>query len=329
VSLTDKHLKNIAGVSLIELLIGICVTALMMGALFSTYTVVNNSYNQVVDKASVSRSSRDLVGMMVKDIRLAGFKYYYGENTEDIPAFENLTHISGTEEGRDLIDSHDPLIVERNILGYIPADGVETIVRVDEETTDSEASDTIDVTTNISGICCDRISVVYGDFDKRDPKQKYKKYRITYFADRMNSQTDEKLFALYKTKECWVEHPDAPKGDWFTSPEECYPAQLVRTHLVDMEFLLFDSNGKHLFNETTQTYPLPINESSTDLYRIRQVDMRLTFRSKKDFYAMAGSSTKPRLVKGLTEERTQEFVDDKYLRDSVVVSIFTRNIGIN
>ena len=56
-SLTDKHLKNIAGVSLIELLIGICVTALMMGALFSTYTVVNNSYNQVVDKASVSRSS--------------------------------------------------------------------------------------------------------------------------------------------------------------------------------------------------------------------------------------------------------------------------------
>ena len=44
---------------------------------------------------------------------------------------------------------------------------------------------------------------------------------------------------------------------------------------------------------------------------------------------MAGSSAKPRLVKGLTEERTQEFVDDKYLRDSVVVSIFTRNIGIN
>ena len=44
---------------------------------------------------------------------------------------------------------------------------------------------------------------------------------------------------------------------------------------------------------------------------------------------MAGSSAKPRLVKGLTEERTQEFFDDKYLRDSVVVSIFTRNIGIN
>ena len=148
------------------------------GALFSTYTVVNNSYNQVVDKASVSRSSRDLVGMMVKDIRLAGFKYYYGENTEDIPAFENLTHISGTEEGRDLIDSHDPLIVERNILGYIPADGVETIVKVDEETTDTEASDTIDVTTNISGICCDRISVVYGDFDKRDPRQNIKNIEL-------------------------------------------------------------------------------------------------------------------------------------------------------
>ena len=54
-SLTKKYSKNIAGITLIELLIGICVTALMMGALFSTYTVVNNSYNQFVDKASVSR----------------------------------------------------------------------------------------------------------------------------------------------------------------------------------------------------------------------------------------------------------------------------------
>ena len=72
-----KNVKNIKGLTLIEILIGVAVTALMMGAMFSSYTVVNNSYNQVTDRAQVSRSSRDIVGMIVRDIRLAGFKYYF------------------------------------------------------------------------------------------------------------------------------------------------------------------------------------------------------------------------------------------------------------
>jgi prepilin-type N-terminal cleavage/methylation domain-containing protein len=67
--MNKKNLKNIKGLTLIEMLIGVAVTALMMGAMFSTYTVVNNSYNQVTDKAQVSRSSRDILGMMIRDIR--------------------------------------------------------------------------------------------------------------------------------------------------------------------------------------------------------------------------------------------------------------------
>ena len=63
--------KNIKGLTLIEILIGVAITALMMGAMFASYSVVNNSYNQVTDKAKVSRSSRDIVGMIIKDIRLA------------------------------------------------------------------------------------------------------------------------------------------------------------------------------------------------------------------------------------------------------------------
>ena len=46
-----KNLKSESGVSLIELLVGVAVTALMMGAMLATYTVVNNSYRQVLDKA--------------------------------------------------------------------------------------------------------------------------------------------------------------------------------------------------------------------------------------------------------------------------------------
>ena len=43
-----KNLKSESGVSLIELLVGVAVTALMMGAMLATYTVVNNSYRQVL-----------------------------------------------------------------------------------------------------------------------------------------------------------------------------------------------------------------------------------------------------------------------------------------
>ena len=57
----NRNFKNEKGVSLIELLVGVAVTALMMGAMFATYTVVNNSYRQVLDKAAISSSSRDMV----------------------------------------------------------------------------------------------------------------------------------------------------------------------------------------------------------------------------------------------------------------------------
>ena len=310
--------KNIAGVTLIEMLIGVAVTALMMGAMFSTYSVVKNSFNQVNDRAKISRSARDIVGMMVKDIRLAGFKYYYGENIDAIATSEDLTHLSGLEEGRDIIDSHDPLIVIKDKLGYFAADQI------------LDVEDTPKVVKHHGIVCCDRIHIVYGDFDKNDPLQKYKKYRVTYYAMPMQNNENDKFYGVYKTKESWIENPDSPKGQWVSSCSECYTSQLVRSHLVDMEFLLFDAHGQHLFNPETKTYPQPDNSSSVDLYRIKQVDMRLTFRSKKDFYRSdsltVGGEKKLRIVQGLGTDRHEEY-QDKYLRDSVVVSIHTRNIG--
>ena len=164
-----KKLNKISGVTLIELLVGVAVTAIMMGAMFASYTAVNSSYKQVTDKARISSSSRDIVGMMMRDIRLAGYKHYYGVNDEGIPPSDNLTHISGLEEGRGIIDSHDPIIVLRDTLGYFPADfaaaGTDLPIPQKNRPTDS---------------CCDSISIVYGDFDKNDPLQPYKRYKITY-----------------------------------------------------------------------------------------------------------------------------------------------------
>ncbi len=71
-----KKFNSIAGVTLIEILIGILISVVMMAAMFTSYTVVNNSYSQVADRAKISTAGRDVIGMLLRDIRLAGFKYH-------------------------------------------------------------------------------------------------------------------------------------------------------------------------------------------------------------------------------------------------------------
>ena len=88
-----------------------------------------------------------------------------------------------------------------------------------------------------------------------------------------------------------------------------------------MEFIAFGNQGKVL-----NPPPSPDNSSTRgDLYNIKIVDVRLTFRSKREFFRSEAEDAKPRLVKGLGD-RTREFFD-KFLRDSVVVTVHTRNIG--
>ena len=88
-----------------------------------------------------------------------------------------------------------------------------------------------------------------------------------------------------------------------------------------MEFIAFGNQGKVL-----NPPPNPDNPSTRgDLYNIKIVDVRLTFRSKKEFFRAIANPNKPRIVKGLGK-RTREFFD-KFLRDSVVVTVHTRNIG--
>ena len=71
-----KKFKKIVGLTLVEVLIAVVVSSIMMAAMYTSYAMVNNSYTMVIDRASISRSSRDLGGMLVRDIRMAGFKYF-------------------------------------------------------------------------------------------------------------------------------------------------------------------------------------------------------------------------------------------------------------
>ena len=70
----------------------------MMAAMYTSYNVVNSTYSQVTDTARISQTGRDVVGMIIRDIRMAGYKYFNDniqtDNTEHIPILITQKNIS-------------------------------------------------------------------------------------------------------------------------------------------------------------------------------------------------------------------------------------------
>ena len=302
-----EYLKSIAGLTLVEILIGIVVSSLMMAAMYSTYTIVNNSYNQVVDKAKISRSSRDLVELLIRDIRMSGFKYYLGTNELDYPKQSYLEFVGGTTS---IKENHDPIVIVANELGH-NIDG-----------TDSTA------TKNDTGaMCCDKIQIVFDDFNQNDKLQPYKKYKLTYYALPVSDADDNnQRYAVYKSKKSWIQKRSSEtaswptEGEWVSDCTECYHEQLVRDYVEDMEFIALDQEGRKLSPD-----PSPSNDSARkNLYKVRSVDIRLSFRSENEFFRFEAREGNERQLSGFS--RAIKKYSDRYLRDSVVVTVYTRNI---
>ena len=131
-----KNFKSIAGLTLIEILIGIVITTIMMGAMYTSYAVVNQSYSQVSAKAKISKGSRDLITMLMRDVRMAGFKYYAG--THEIEKYRQDTAVGACnpegvtlpklttlifENGYDDPSlSHNPLVIRNPLKVLILSD---------------------------------------------------------------------------------------------------------------------------------------------------------------------------------------------------------------
>ena len=276
-------LKNIAAFTLIEILIGVVISSIMMAAMYTTYSVVNNSYGQVVDKAKISRSGRDIVEMLMRDIRMAGFKYILGTNTftytvdgetKGFPTRTYLEFKSGRDELNEGIlfsksDSHDPIIIVKNELGYTRA----SIGAAISSPTKLDSKD----------LCCDKIHIVYDDFNQNDTTQPYKRYKTTYYALPITDGGDAR-YAVYKTFESWIQVLGDETGEWSSDCNECYVKQKVRDHVVDMEFIPFDIEGRKI-NPLEATSENPLEANRQKIYDIRVVDVRLSFRSKKVTFA--------------------------------------------
>jgi type II secretory pathway component PulJ len=252
--------KNIKGITLIEILIGIVITSIIMGAMLTSYNVVNGSYAQVIDKASIGNSTRTFSEMLLRDIRMAGYKYF-----------------------------DDNLVTE----------------------TENEMDVPILITKNTSAECCDTMTIIYGDFDRNlvDDKR-YIRYKIQYsFQPNPN---ENGVFQILKSKQKW------DGGDWSSSAEDrdTYTNEIVTDYLSDIEIVAKDNLGNVI------DPPPSLTDNRDKLYSIYTVEIFLTYRSKKNFY----NSNKTRTIVSLydTERNLEE--NDKFLRESIILSAYTRNL---
>ena len=314
-----------AGVSLIEMLIGIVISSIIIGAMYTTYSVINQTYSRVTDVAGISKSGRDIVSMIMRDVRMAGFKYYYGYNAENearpegarIPRIDYLRFVPGDTAAEESI-SHAPVVIYRNRLG--------DATRLTDADPVVPGYDIID--ESINEVCCDQIHIVYGDFDANANveagEQFYTRYKISYFAHAMQKDND-KFYGVFRSKKYWRQALDDPEGgEWVVNncppDNDCYSGQLVREYLSDMSFVAMDKFGRVVDADP---------KDPENIYDIRSVDMTLTFRSasKSGFFKNLREGTK-RQILSLGREATEFTGEDAaFKRDPIFLTVHTRNLG--
>jgi len=255
--------KNNKGITLIEILIGIVITSIIMGAMLTSYNVVNGSYTQVIDKASIGNSTRAFSEMLLRDIRMAGYKYFD----------DNLITTTGDEMDVPIL-----------------------------------------ITKNTSAECCDTLTIIYGDFDRNlVDDNRYIRYKIQYSFE--PNPDENGVFQIFKSKQKWN---DVDK-EWVSSAEDrdTYINEIVTDYVSDIEIVAKDNLGNVINPPPSLT-----NANRDKLYSIYTVEIFLTYRSKKNFY----KSNKTRTIVSLydTERNLEE--DDKFLRESIILSAFTRNL---
>jgi type II secretory pathway pseudopilin PulG len=69
---TNKHLYSKAGFSLVELLLALATSTIILGAIYSVFNITNKNVTTQNVAASVQQSLRSAIGLMSRDIRLAG-----------------------------------------------------------------------------------------------------------------------------------------------------------------------------------------------------------------------------------------------------------------
>ena len=86
-----------------------------------------------------------------------------------------------------------------------------------------------------------------------------------------------------------------------------------------------NESGLDFKHGTGEIYPSPkTDDASKNLYKVRAIDMRIAFVSEKPFFRFERGQGNPRQLSGFS--RDIKSYTDRNLRDSVVVTVHTRNV---
>ena len=169
---------------------------------------------------------------------------------------------------------------------------------------------------------CDHIQIVFGGASyNAKGDEVYERYRITYFckASQISDPDGNTIStnAIYKQKEKLV------SGAWVTNVAGSYVEQLITDYVEDLIFIPKDVNGKVI-----DPPPTNLNSNQLRVNDIRAVEIGLTTRSSKNFYNnKLRADGKLRTVFDM-ESDTETSINDLFLRETVVMSVNTRNIGL-
>jgi len=269
-----KKLKDYSGVTLIEMIIGIVISMVIMGAMYASYTAINSSYSQVTDKAKASQIGRNVLGMMMRDLRQAGFKFF-----ED-----NITN------------NDEPVNITKD------RGGVDANIVSD----------------------CDHIRIVYGDATlDANGNEVYERYRVTYFCSASqlldSNGNPEATNAIFKQKEEWV------NNSWITNGNNSYPQQLITDYVDDLVLIAKDENG---FEIDPPPQDDAANANRMRVFDIRAVEIALTTRSRNNFYnTTTRNDGTDRTIFDIDSD-TATPINDLFLREITVLSVSTRNVGL-
>ena len=290
-----KKFSTISGLTLIEILIAVVISSLMMAAMFTSYSIVNSTYRQVTDRAKISQAGRDVVGQILREVRMAGFKYF---NDNIVPH-----------------ESHVPIKITKR-KGF--AD-----IGKDPQAKEEVGCDTLEIV--YGGVDYDPTE---SDVDKR---YTYTRYKIKYWceaSDKIDDSTGGRIdgFKVFKTREKW--NSTNSKFEALSTDSTLYKREQVLDYVQDMIFVPLDENGKRIGADSSGKYSnLQVVPGSGEEYDVRTVDIGLIVRSTKPFYRDDKRSGVIRKIVSLTSGRDIS-VADKYLRDIVTVTANARNVGI-
>tara|TARA_B100000941_G_C28467994_1_gene534740 strand:+ start:266 stop:1114 length:849 start_codon:yes stop_codon:yes gene_type:complete len=199
-----RKFNSSSGVTLIEILIGIVISTVMMGAMYASYTAVNSSYSQVTDRAKINSQGRDLLGLIVRDIRNAGFKYY--------------------NDNIQTTDQHSPIIITKAKKPFKDnCDSIDIVYGGGK----LNSSNIFEYSRYKITYYCEKSQLV----DKSKPRNSKGKYPLL------------DAFAVYKTKVKWSTSKKSWENGETDNDNNTYEKQLVADYIEDLVFIPIDEKG--------------------------------------------------------------------------------------